>query len=177
MFCPIVFSSHRPTWVPQCHPSLTMSTPSLLPQPPLATLKAERSTRTSAPCPKDVRNTRTKKKKINFFFFSRKISHYLETKRQWMIFTWRTLCNLKTDSLSSCSNTVHTSLRSVHEALFQERQRLQDTWSSSDLHQNTSAQMNDICNTLTEVRLSISYSKHSQVCFECLKMNRWGILF
>ncbi|XP_060795878.1 oxysterol-binding protein-related protein 7 [Neoarius graeffei] len=53
--------------------------------------------------------------------------------------------------ICTVSQRLHTSLRSVHEALFQERQRLQDTWSSSDLHQNTSAQMNDICNTLTEL--------------------------
>lgn len=83
MFCPIVFSSHRPTWVPQCHPSLTMSTPSLLPQPPLATLKAERSTRTSAPCPKDVRNTRTKQK--NHFFFSSAGKDWKQRDNEWYL--------------------------------------------------------------------------------------------
>ncbi|XP_060714637.1 oxysterol-binding protein-related protein 7 isoform X2 [Tachysurus vachellii] len=53
--------------------------------------------------------------------------------------------------ICAVSERVHASLRSVHEALFQERQRLQDTWSSSELHQNTSAKMNDICSTLTEL--------------------------
>ncbi|KAB5555566.1 hypothetical protein PHYPO_G00035650 [Pangasianodon hypophthalmus] len=53
--------------------------------------------------------------------------------------------------ICSMSQRVHASLRSVHEALSQERQRLQDTWSSSELRQNTSAQINDICSTLTEL--------------------------
>ncbi|TSK14726.1 Oxysterol-binding protein-related protein 6 [Bagarius yarrelli] len=52
--------------------------------------------------------------------------------------------------ICTISQRVHASLKSVHEALFQERQRLQDTWSSSELRQNTSAQINGICSTLTE---------------------------
>lgn len=45
-----------------------MSTASLLPQPPLAHQKAKRSTRTSALCPKEVRNGETYQ--YHFFFLS-----------------------------------------------------------------------------------------------------------
>ncbi|KAI4903656.1 hypothetical protein NFI96_033591 [Prochilodus magdalenae] len=50
------------------------------------------------------------------------------------------------------SQRVYASLRSVHEALSQERHRLQETWTSGELRQNTSAQISSLCSTLTEVR-------------------------
>lgn len=94
----IFFSSHRPTWVHRCPPSLTMSIPSLLLQPPLAPLNAESSTRTYVLCHKEVRN----RYQWNHVFSS--AGKDLITWKHLMILTWRTLCNLKTDSFSSCPN-------------------------------------------------------------------------
>ncbi|XP_048026109.1 oxysterol-binding protein-related protein 7 isoform X2 [Megalobrama amblycephala] len=47
--------------------------------------------------------------------------------------------------ICSMSQKVHASLRTAHEALAQERQRLQDAWSSRELHHTTSAQINNLC--------------------------------
>ncbi|XP_077056835.1 oxysterol-binding protein-related protein 7 isoform X3 [Siphateles boraxobius] len=47
--------------------------------------------------------------------------------------------------ICSMSQRVHASLCTAHEALAQERQRLQDSWSSRELHQTTSAQINNLC--------------------------------
>ncbi|KAK7134815.1 hypothetical protein R3I93_018051 [Phoxinus phoxinus] len=47
--------------------------------------------------------------------------------------------------ICSMSQKVHASLRTAHDALSQERQRLQDAWSSRELHQTTSAQINNLC--------------------------------
>ncbi|XP_053367239.1 oxysterol-binding protein-related protein 7 isoform X1 [Clarias gariepinus] len=61
--------------------------------------------------------------------------------------------------ICTVSQRVHGTLRSVHEALFLERQRIQDSWSSSELRQNTSAQIN-ICSTLTELDMK---SRQTQI--------------
>uniref|UniRef100_A0A671NDF9 Oxysterol-binding protein n=1 Tax=Sinocyclocheilus anshuiensis TaxID=1608454 RepID=A0A671NDF9_9TELE len=62
--------------------------------------------------------------------------------------------------ICSMSLKVHASLRTAHEALAQERQRLQDTWSSRELHQTTSAQINNLC-SLAESGSGRSLSFHA----------------
>ncbi|XP_017551417.1 oxysterol-binding protein-related protein 7 isoform X2 [Pygocentrus nattereri] len=52
--------------------------------------------------------------------------------------------------ICAVSQRVHASLRSVHEALSQERQRLQESWTSGELRQKTSTQIDSLCSTLTE---------------------------
>ncbi|XP_072523289.1 oxysterol-binding protein-related protein 7 [Salminus brasiliensis] len=52
--------------------------------------------------------------------------------------------------ICAVSQRVHASLRSVHDALSQERHRLQEAWTSGELRQNTSAQISSLCSTLTE---------------------------
>uniref|UniRef100_A0AAR2IU39 Oxysterol-binding protein n=1 Tax=Pygocentrus nattereri TaxID=42514 RepID=A0AAR2IU39_PYGNA len=64
--------------------------------------------------------------------------------------------------ICAVSQRVHASLRSVHEALSQERQRLQESWTSGELRQKTSTQIDtdsmaeyfdacdDICASSTE---------------------------
>ncbi|XP_026102940.1 oxysterol-binding protein-related protein 6 isoform X3 [Carassius auratus] len=47
--------------------------------------------------------------------------------------------------ICSMSLKVHASLRTAHETLAQERQRLQEAWSSRELQQTTSAQINNLC--------------------------------
>ncbi|XP_051522756.1 oxysterol-binding protein-related protein 7 isoform X2 [Myxocyprinus asiaticus] len=54
-------------------------------------------------------------------------------------------CKKLQQDISSMSLRVHASLRSAHEALAQERQRLHDAWSSRELRQITSAQINNLC--------------------------------
>uniref|UniRef100_A0A3B4BT10 Oxysterol-binding protein n=1 Tax=Pygocentrus nattereri TaxID=42514 RepID=A0A3B4BT10_PYGNA len=53
--------------------------------------------------------------------------------------------------ICAVSQRVHASLRSVHEALSQERQRLQESWTSGELRQKTSTQIDSLCSTLTEL--------------------------
>uniref|UniRef100_A0A671NDK4 Oxysterol-binding protein n=1 Tax=Sinocyclocheilus anshuiensis TaxID=1608454 RepID=A0A671NDK4_9TELE len=60
--------------------------------------------------------------------------------------------------ICSMSLKVHASLRTAHEALAQERQRLQDTWSSRELHQTTSAQINNLC-SLAELDVKSRHTK------------------
>ncbi|XP_051522757.1 oxysterol-binding protein-related protein 7 isoform X3 [Myxocyprinus asiaticus] len=64
-------------------------------------------------------------------------------------------CKKLQQDISSMSLRVHASLRSAHEALAQERQRLHDAWSSRELRQITSAQINNLCS------LAESVSGHS----------------
>ncbi|KAL7869218.1 hypothetical protein AOLI_G00132060 [Acnodon oligacanthus] len=52
--------------------------------------------------------------------------------------------------ICTVSQRVHASLRLVHEALSQERQRLQESWTSGELRQNTSTQIDSLCSTLTK---------------------------
>ncbi|KAA0725106.1 Oxysterol-binding protein-related protein 6 [Triplophysa tibetana] len=61
--------------------------------------------------------------------------------------------------ICSMSLKVHASLRSAHEALAQERLRLKDAWSSRELHQTTSAQINNLC-SLAELDVN---SRHTKV--------------
>ncbi|XP_051530680.1 oxysterol-binding protein-related protein 7-like isoform X2 [Myxocyprinus asiaticus] len=60
--------------------------------------------------------------------------------------------------ICSMSLRVHASLHSAHEALAQERQRLHDAWSSRELHQTTSAQINNLC-SLAELDVKSRHTK------------------
>ncbi|KAJ8335052.1 hypothetical protein SKAU_G00406910 [Synaphobranchus kaupii] len=53
------------------------------------------------------------------------------------------------------SEKVHASLKSVHEALAQERERLRDAWAAPDLRQCTSRQLANLCTQLSEVSPTI----------------------
>lgn len=46
---------------------------------------------------------------------------------------------------------VHASLKSVHESLAVERERVRQAWTGPDLRQSTSHQLATLCTTLTEV--------------------------
>ncbi|XP_039520840.1 oxysterol-binding protein-related protein 7 isoform X2 [Pimephales promelas] len=59
--------------------------------------------------------------------------------------------------ICSMAQKVHASLRTTHEALIQERQRLHDAWSSRELHQ-TSAQINNLC-SLAELDVNSRHTK------------------
>ncbi|KAG9267837.1 oxysterol-binding protein-related protein 6-like [Astyanax mexicanus] len=52
--------------------------------------------------------------------------------------------------ICTVSQRVHASLRAVHDALSQDRHRLQEAWASGELRQNTPAQISSLCCTLTE---------------------------
>ncbi|XP_059387050.1 oxysterol-binding protein-related protein 6-like isoform X2 [Carassius carassius] len=60
--------------------------------------------------------------------------------------------------ICSMSLKVHASLRTAHETLAQERQRLQEAWSSRELQQTTSAQINNLCN-LAELDVKSRHTK------------------
>uniref|UniRef100_A0A4W4ENQ5 Oxysterol-binding protein n=1 Tax=Electrophorus electricus TaxID=8005 RepID=A0A4W4ENQ5_ELEEL len=55
--------------------------------------------------------------------------------------------------ICTMSQRLQMSLSAVHEALSQEYHRIQEAWTSGELRQNTSVQINNLCTTLTEVRL------------------------
>lgn len=46
---------------------------------------------------------------------------------------------------------VHASLKSIHEVLTLERERLKQAWAGPDLRQNTSQQFATLCTTMSEV--------------------------
>ncbi|KTF83831.1 hypothetical protein cypCar_00031716 [Cyprinus carpio] len=60
--------------------------------------------------------------------------------------------------ICSMSLKVHASLRTAHETLAQERQRLHEAWSSRELHQTTSAQINNLC-SLAELDVKSRHTK------------------
>uniref|UniRef100_A0AAY4CXM7 Oxysterol-binding protein n=1 Tax=Denticeps clupeoides TaxID=299321 RepID=A0AAY4CXM7_9TELE len=47
---------------------------------------------------------------------------------------------------------VHTSLKTIHEVLSMERERVRQAWTGPDLRQSTSDQLATLCTTLSEVR-------------------------
>ncbi|XP_037545223.1 oxysterol-binding protein-related protein 6-like [Nematolebias whitei] len=53
--------------------------------------------------------------------------------------------------ICSLSQRVHTSLKSIHEVLTLERERLKQAWAGPDLRQNTSQQFATLCTTMSEV--------------------------
>nr|ABF22407.1 oxysterol-binding protein-like protein 7 [Takifugu rubripes] len=56
------------------------------------------------------------------------------------------------------SQRVHASLKSVHDVLTLERERVRHAWTGPDLRQNTSEQLATLCSTLTESRLTKVHS-------------------
>ncbi|XP_051958875.1 oxysterol-binding protein-related protein 6-like [Xyrauchen texanus] len=67
-------------------------------------------------------------------------------------------CKKLQQDICSLSQRVHASLRSAHDAFAQERQRLHDTWSSRELRQITSAQINNLC-SLAELDVESRHTK------------------
>uniref|UniRef100_A0A669CGI3 Oxysterol-binding protein n=1 Tax=Oreochromis niloticus TaxID=8128 RepID=A0A669CGI3_ORENI len=57
--------------------------------------------------------------------------------------------------ICTSSQRVHSSLKSIHEVLTLERERLRQAWTGPDMRQNTSQQLATICSTLSEVDLFI----------------------
>lgn len=49
------------------------------------------------------------------------------------------------------SAAVHMSLKSVHDTLTMERERVRQAWTGPELRQNTSEQLATLCGTLSEV--------------------------
>uniref|UniRef100_A0A3P8NIW8 Pleckstrin homology domain-containing protein n=1 Tax=Astatotilapia calliptera TaxID=8154 RepID=A0A3P8NIW8_ASTCA len=52
--------------------------------------------------------------------------------------------------ICTASQRVHSSLKSIHEVLTLERERLRQAWTGPDMRQNTSQQLATICSTLSE---------------------------
>uniref|UniRef100_A0A8C6UCA4 Oxysterol-binding protein n=1 Tax=Neogobius melanostomus TaxID=47308 RepID=A0A8C6UCA4_9GOBI len=61
--------------------------------------------------------------------------------------------------ICAVSQRVHTSLRSVHEVLTLERERLRQAWTGPDLQQNTSQQLATLCSTLSEFDIQSRLTK------------------
>ncbi|XP_077411620.1 oxysterol-binding protein-related protein 6-like isoform X2 [Vanacampus margaritifer] len=59
------------------------------------------------------------------------------------------------------SQRVFTSLKSVHEVLTLERERLRQAWTGPDLRQDTSEQLATLCSTLSERTPSFSHSQRA----------------
>lgn len=57
---------------------------------------------------------------------------------------------------------VHASLKSVHDVLTLERERVRQAWTGPDLRQNTSEQLATLCSTLTEVALRLDWTLSKQ---------------
>ncbi|XP_040918193.1 oxysterol-binding protein-related protein 7-like isoform X1 [Toxotes jaculatrix] len=61
--------------------------------------------------------------------------------------------------ICTVSQRVHASLKSVHEVLSFERERLRQAWTSPDLRQNTSQQLATLCSTLSELDIQSRLTK------------------
>uniref|UniRef100_H3BWN9 Oxysterol-binding protein n=1 Tax=Tetraodon nigroviridis TaxID=99883 RepID=H3BWN9_TETNG len=59
----------------------------------------------------------------------------------------------------SVSQKVHASLKSVHDVLTLERERVRQAWTGPDLRQNTSEQLATLCSTLTELDIQSRLTK------------------
>uniref|UniRef100_A0A3B5LTB2 Oxysterol-binding protein n=1 Tax=Xiphophorus couchianus TaxID=32473 RepID=A0A3B5LTB2_9TELE len=57
------------------------------------------------------------------------------------------------------SQRVYGSLKSIHEVLTMERERLRQAWTSPDLRQNTSHQLATLCTTLSELDMQSHLTK------------------
>ncbi|KAG5855109.1 oxysterol-binding protein-related protein 7 isoform X3 [Anguilla rostrata] len=65
--------------------------------------------------------------------------------------------------ICTVSQRVHVSLKSVHDTLVLERQRLREAWRSPELHQSTSNQLASLCTALSELEMKSRLTKvHSQ---------------
>ncbi|KAJ8251710.1 hypothetical protein GJAV_G00224270 [Gymnothorax javanicus] len=63
------------------------------------------------------------------------------------------------EAICSVSEKVYCSLKSVHEALTQERERLRDAWTTPDLRQCTSSQLANLCSQLSEMEMQSRLTK------------------
>lgn len=61
--------------------------------------------------------------------------------------------------ICTVSQRVHTSLKSIHDVLTLERERLRQAWTSPDLRQNTSQQLATLCSTLSELDIQSHLTK------------------
>ncbi|XP_013874879.1 oxysterol-binding protein-related protein 7 isoform X2 [Austrofundulus limnaeus] len=62
--------------------------------------------------------------------------------------------------ICSLSQKVHASLKSIHEVLTLERERLKQAWTGPDLRQSTSQQLATLCTTLSERTPSMGRHSH-----------------
>ncbi|XP_068193960.1 oxysterol-binding protein-related protein 7-like isoform X3 [Antennarius striatus] len=62
--------------------------------------------------------------------------------------------------ICTASQKVHASLKSIHELLTLERERVRQAWTAPDLRQNTSQQLASLCSTLSEKTPSLG--RHSE---------------
>ncbi|XP_042360616.1 oxysterol-binding protein-related protein 7-like isoform X2 [Plectropomus leopardus] len=62
--------------------------------------------------------------------------------------------------ICAASQRVHASLKSIHEVLTLERERLRQAWTSPDLRHNTSQQLASLCSTLSERTPSMGRHSH-----------------
>ncbi|XP_026181651.1 oxysterol-binding protein-related protein 6-like isoform X2 [Mastacembelus armatus] len=62
--------------------------------------------------------------------------------------------------ICTVSQRVHASLKSIHDVLNMERERLRQAWTSPDLRQNTSQQLATLCSTLSERTPSMGRHSH-----------------
>lgn len=72
--------------------------------------------------------------------------------------------------------SVHTSLKSIHEVLLLERERLMQAWTGPDLRQCTSDQLASLCTTLSEVRAPATWPHHSSHVTPRVVKSHWLIL-
>ncbi|XP_031733813.1 oxysterol-binding protein-related protein 7-like isoform X2 [Anarrhichthys ocellatus] len=61
--------------------------------------------------------------------------------------------------ICTSSQRVHASLKSIHEVLTLERERLRQAWTGPDLRHNTSQQFATLCNTLSELDIQSRLTK------------------
>ncbi|KAI3360333.1 hypothetical protein L3Q82_014645 [Scortum barcoo] len=61
--------------------------------------------------------------------------------------------------ICAVSQRVHGSLKSIHEVLTLERERIREAWTSPDLRQNTSQQLATLCSTLSELDIQSRLTK------------------
>ncbi|XP_019210799.1 oxysterol-binding protein-related protein 7 isoform X2 [Oreochromis niloticus] len=61
--------------------------------------------------------------------------------------------------ICTSSQRVHSSLKSIHEVLTLERERLRQAWTGPDMRQNTSQQLATICSTLSELDIQSHLTK------------------
>uniref|UniRef100_A0A3Q4GPR5 Oxysterol-binding protein-related protein 6-like n=1 Tax=Neolamprologus brichardi TaxID=32507 RepID=A0A3Q4GPR5_NEOBR len=61
--------------------------------------------------------------------------------------------------ICTASQRVHSSLKSIHEVLTLERERLRQAWTGPDMRQNTSQQLATICSTLSELDIQSHLTK------------------
>ncbi|KAG7317414.1 hypothetical protein KOW79_019712 [Hemibagrus wyckioides] len=63
------------------------------------------------------------------------------------------------ENIYTASQRLHTSLKSIHEMLSSERERLTQAWTGPDLRQSTSDQLASLCTTLSELELQSRLTK------------------